>query len=76
MDFDQLLKQRELDNSNKINERSRESRYAIMRNSKEKKGQNDTNFYYSKDEEVKIAGDYHGVRIFVTDSVQKQNGSK
>ena len=47
-----------------------------MRNSKEKKGQNDTNFYYSRDEEVKIAGDYHGVRIFVTDSVQKQNGSK
>ena len=76
MDFDQLLQQRELDNSNKINERSRESRYAIMRNSKEKKGQNDTNFYYSKDEEVKIAGDYHGVRIFVTHSVQKQNGSK
>ena len=29
-----------------------------------------------RDEEVKIAGDYHGVRIFVTDSVQKQNGSK
>ena len=76
MDFDQLMQQRELENSSKMNVRSRESRYAIMRNSKETNDQNDTNFYYSREEEVKIAGDYYGVRIFITDTVQKQNGSK
>ena len=36
--------------------------------------QNEQEFFYTPDEEVKITGDYHNVRIFITDIVQ-QRGS-
>ena len=84
MDFDKLIAQREEDNKTKANESSMatqhrravrktaavieiEDNHGNCKTHKEKRGNQE--FFYSPDEEVKITGDYHNVRIFITDLV-------
>ena len=90
MDFDKLIAQREEDNSAKVTEGTNRHRQAVRKTGQLIEITNadgtvtskasfmgkeeDHSFYYTPDEEVKIAGDYHNVRIFMTDMIQ-QRGS-